>query len=301
MENILLLVCVLAVTSLLALVGSQVGMFLFRLANSTGSRIIRRKLSVYGYQRFYSNVDQLETDEQSRQLLPVLREIYERGSSFNTYLPRLLEERLPMFVVANWARSVAEDVFTAPVPTVKVDQWAHYWKSKLYLRLSFYHPDFPTYSDEEMGCLWGALYLWLAMVFDKELSDPLMRRIMQLACREKISVPYFYHFYNAVREIRGEDYFLYTSTPQDANRQAKEKSVPSDVSAEEIFKGFEALSVAERRQARIVLNDLLAESEAWKEICNEMKRRGWFKEDVFRPMHVDMIAIGDHTVLNHNH
>jgi len=171
---------------------------------------------------------------------------------------------------------------------MKIDQWNHYWKSKAYIRMAFFHSDFPEYQENELGSLWGMVYMWLAVYFEKDLNDDLLKRIVQVACKEKLAVPYFSHFYNAVREMKAEGMYLACS-PQPSDNIMQYGNDYS-ISAESVYNGFEALSTAERCKARQIFNDVLADSLAWKQMRQEMKRRGWFKENVY-PIGVANISV----------
>lgn len=269
------------VTFLLMLMAAYIGTFFIKIYNTIDHTLLKRRLSVCGYQCFYLDYNSMVNDVNSARLLPKLSEVYIKDSKFNPYCKRLSEERLPLNVVMNWSRSIAEDLFSAPIPSVKLDQWNHYWKSKMYTQMTIFHSDFPQYEDYEMGCLWGAAFLWLVICFEKDINDDLMKRMMVLACKEKPAAPYFYHFYNAARESCNEGYYLpQTPNPYYANSMNSTEDKGNYIGREDIFNGFEALSVSERCRARQILNDVLDECHAWKSMCKEMKSRGWFKEAI---------------------
>jgi len=302
MDYIIYFTLALFATTLMLLIGGFIGTFFVKLYYTIDNALLKRKLSVYGYRCFYLDNSSMKKDAQCMRLIPILKELYIKDSSFNAYCSRLSEERLPIIVLINWARSVAEDLFTAPIPSVKLDQWNHYWKSKIYTRMTFWHSDFPKYEDYEMGCLWGAIYLWLVLCFDKDINDPLLQRIVKLACKEKTAVPYFYHLYNAARNINGNNFFL-TSMPDVGGDIIAEEGVnnraSNSISAEDIYNGFESLSVSERCNARKLLNDLLADCSAWSVMRNEMKNRGWFKETIYPLGETNVTVNGDY-VMNKN-
>ncbi len=300
MDYIIYFVLTLFATTLILLIGGIFGDFLVKLFLTLDNARLRRKLSVYGYHCYYLSYKSMGNDVNCVRLIPVLKELYVKGSSFNAYCTRLSEERLPINVLMNWARSVSEDLFTAPIPSVKLDQWNHYWKSKIYTRMTFFHSDFPNYEDYEMGCLWGTIFLWLAVCFEKDINDPLLQRIAQLACKEKTAVPYFAHLYNAARNFQGKDFFLTSMTnvfDDDMDEDVHyNKQFSNSISPEDIYNGFEPLSVSERCNARRVLNDLLADCSAWRVMCNEMKHRGWFKETIYPLGEAKLVVNGDYVL-----
>lgn len=299
MEFLFFFVLTLFATTMILLIGGFIGNFFVKLFYTLDNARLRRKLSVYGYRCYYLSYSSMSNDANCMRLIPVIKELYVKGSSFNAYCSRLSEERLPINVLMNWVRSVSEDLFTAPIPSVKLDQWNHYWKSKIYNRMTFFHSDFPKYEDYEMGCLWGAIYLWLAVCFEKDLNDPLLQRIVQLACKEKTAVPYFAHLYHAVRNFQGKDFFLTSMTNvvgDDMNEDNNNKQFSNSISAEDIYNGFESLSVSERCNARKVLNDLLADCSAWGMMRNEMKDRGWFKETIYPLGETKYVVNGDYVL-----
>ena len=302
MDYLIYFTLALFATCMILLIGGFIATFFMKLYYTIDNALLKRKLSVYGYRCYYLDYSSMKKDVNCMRLIPVLEELYTKGSSFNAYCSRLSEERLPIIVMVNWTRSVAEDLFTAPIPSVKLDQWNLYWKSKLYTRMTFLHSDFPKYEDYEMGCLWGSIYLWLVLCFDKDINDPLLQRIAQIACKEKTAVPYFYHLYNAARNINGNNFFLTSMLDYGGNSIAGEeynKQTSNSISAEDIYNGFESLSVSERCNARKLLNDLLADCSAWSVIRNEMKNRGWFKESIYPLGDTNFTVNGDY-VINKN-
>ena len=300
MDYIIYFTLTLFATAMILLIGGAIGDFLVKLYYTIDNARLKRKLSVYGYHCYYLDNRSMEKDDNCIKLIPILKELYIKNSRFNPYCSRLSEERLPIIVMINWARSVAEDLFTAAIPSARLDQWNHYWKSKVYTRMTILHSDFPKYEDYEMGCLWGAIYLWLVLCFEKDINDPLLQRIVQLACKEKTAVPYFYHLYNAARNINGKDFFP-TSMPNadNINEEWYNYQASNSISAEDMYNGFEPLSVSERCNARKLLNDLLADCLAWRMMRNEMKNRGWFKETIY-PMTETKVTVNGDYVMNKN-
>lgn len=287
-------VLALLVTALIMSIGAAIGTFFIRLFNTLDHVRLKRRLSVYGYQCFYLDYRSMGNDANCIRLLPTLRDVYTKGSSFSPFCPRLSEERLPMNVLMNWSRSIAEDLFAAQIPSVKLDQWNHYWNSKIYTKMTLFHSDFPEYEEHELGCLWGVVYLWLVVRFEKDINDELMNRIVHLACKEKPAAPYFYHFYNAARKSYGGYYLSYAPNDNDIfhnEENFSEKQIKDFISPEDVYNGFESLSISERCKARQVLNDVLADCLAWKTMRNEMKSRGWFKETIY-PIGETKINIG---------
>lgn len=299
MDFLIYFILTLFVTTMILLIGGTAGTFFVKVGYKIAHERLKRKLSVYGYRCFYLDHKSMYKDTNCMRIIPVLRELYVKGSSFNVYCARLSEERLPMIVMINWARSVAEDLFVAPIPAVKLDHWNHYWKSSLYVNVSLLHSDFPRYDDYEMGCLWGTIYLWLAVCFEKDVDDPLLQRIVQLACKEATAVPYFQFLYHAARKMNGRNFFL-KSMPNVSDFGTDEdmdsKQVKNSISAEEIYAGFEALSVSERCNTRRVLNDLLADCPAWSYMRNEMRGRGWFKESIYPVGETRFVIKGDYVL-----
>lgn len=291
-------------TTLITILGLWVGTKLVKFIKAMITAWMRQNLYVMGYRSFYPDNDSIEKDIKCHSLLRTVREVYEKNSSFDGYFPRLSKERVPIYVIMNWARSMSEDIFTAQMPISKVDQWNHFFKSKLYRRVSVIYEDFPIYEESEMGCLWGIAYYRLALIYEKDMNDPTMTRIAQLACKSKISTPYFHHFYAAVRCVCSTDYFLtdYINTGQAPFVEAATKfehTISDSVCSTDFFVGFESLSVNERCKARQVLNDVLSESEAWKSICREMKRRGWFKEEIVPRSSISFAVAGDYVWTKH--
>jgi hypothetical protein len=102
--------------------------------------------------------------------------------------------------------------------------------------------------------------------------------------------------------------------PDGQNRKFCETQCSVNITSEDIYKGFELLSVNERRNARKVLNDVLDECGAWRMMCSEMKSRGWFRENIYptgetnvitnacyigNDAHIDQMTVGDYTSMNH--
>ena len=300
MDYLIYFTLALFATTMLLLIAGSIGDFLVRLYYTLDNSRIKRKLSIYGYRIYYLDNKDISKDGNCLQILPFLKDLYKRESSFNAYCIRLSEERLPLNVMLNWARSVAEDLFAAPIPSVRLEQWNHYWKSKKYTRMTFFHADFPKYEEFEMGCLLGTVYLWLIVYFEKDTNDPLMLKIVQLASKNKTAIPYFSHLYNAARKLRGDDFCLPNMSDgsesffsDDLSQNEHNKNY---INSEDIYDGFEALSVDERCHARKLLNDLLANCSAWNTMCNEMKARGWFKQPVYPLGETKYMIYGDYVL-----
>ena len=300
MSYIIFFALALFVTAMILLIGGIVGTSLVKLYYTLDNTIIKRKLSVYGYRCYFLDNNSMKNDANCIRILPIVSELYTKNSRFNPYFHRLSEERLPLNVMFNWARSVAEDLFVSPIPSAKLDQWNYYWKSKLYTRMTILHSDFPQYEEHEMGCLWGVVYLWLAVCFEKDINDPLMKRIVQIGCKEKTAIPYFKHLYNAARNYKGEDYFLPSIQNMNGVDVTEDFLFNSQtctcISPEDIYNGFEPLSVNERCNARKVLNDLLSDCNAWRLMRNEMKQRGWFKETIYPFAENKFVIKGDYVL-----
>lgn len=285
------------ITYAITIVGIWMGQTIVHHGGKIVFALMERKLVIMGYRCFYANTNSVEKDIMCRQLLETLREVYNRNSNFNAYCTRISEERLPIYVFMNWTRSVAEDIFTANLPSAKIDQWNRYFKSSCYHRISLFYSDFPEYEDNEFGCLWGGVYFWLTVSFEKDMNDPIMNRVVYFGCKSKPSVPYFQHFFNQARNYCAHDYHL----PEFSNhgeemfeRGMSSCNSSSDcISASEVYDGFEALSVSERCNARRVFNDVLPDSTGWSTIRNEMKKRGWFKETIYPYANVTENIYGD--------
>ncbi len=284
-------------TVLTLIVGTWAGTLFMRSFSQIVYFWMRRKLFIMGYHCFYPNRKAVEKDVKCQKLLQTARAVYTKGSGFNEYCTRISDERLPINVFMNWTRSVAEDIFTAQLPMAKLDQWHHYFKSRTYHRISFFYSDFPEYEDSEFGCLWGGVYFWLVVSFEKSIRDEVMIRVQHFGCKEKPAIPYFYYFCSQARNICGAEYHLpFFSEPGDVFGEqniGSQEEIPNSISFDEILNGFESLSVNERCNARKVLNDLLADCEAWKCMRDEMKRRGWFKETIYPYSNSTTVVNGD--------
>ena len=253
-----------------------------------------------GYHTFYPNYQALQKDAEWMWLYQTIREVYIKNSSFSGYYQRLSEGRIPIHVLANWARSISEDLYVSHIPTEKLDQWQQYFKSEVYTRASPVFDDFPVFEENEMGCLWGAVFFCLSVHYEKDIYDPLMDRITYCGCQLKEGTPYFLHFYNAARNICGKDFYLTSNSNDDESNFPNDNHtdiIADAINSQDVFNGFEALTVNERCRARQVLNDVLSESAAWKSMCREMKRRGWFKE-MINPATVYNVA-GDYVGTKH--
>lgn len=284
-------------TCLIIGLGSLIGTSIITFISKIVYSIMEKKLFIMGYHCFYPNISSVEKDTKCQKLLQTLRAVYLKNSTLNEYCTRISEERLPVDVFMNWTRSIAEDVFTAPVPSVKLDQWNHYLKSSLYHHISFFYSDFPEYDEREFGCLWGGIYFWLIVSFEKDMRDQLVERVVHFGSKSKPGLPYFYHFYNEARVYSGNGYYISNNketVDECFEREFRQPdSNPSFISKDDVLNGFESLSVNERCNARQVFNDVLSECVAWKKICKEMKKLGWFKEVINPYSNVTKIINGD--------
>ena len=248
-------------------------------------RRLKRKLSVSGYQCFYLKHNDMLRDNDALRLLMVARKAYEGDSPLNSYYTSLSEQRLPMTVLANWSRTIAEDVFCAASPEARVVQWSRYMESKVYAWEMLVHSDFPEYEEHEFSFLWGAVFFWLSVCLGVDVHSPMMEGIVRLGCRKKYTKPFFNHFYLPASEMTAPSFGLPSATaiheaPKSFVIASKQDGTsPLAIRIDELKEGFLQLSVEERRSARRVLNDLLPGCAAWQMLLRQLRREGCFHEE----------------------
>lgn len=268
------------------------GWWVWKLLSGQLSDYFKRKFSVAGYQCFYLTTDDLLKDSTSTRLLLEASKGYDKSSPLNDYYASLNDQRLPLTVFVNWARSIAEDVYCSHIPTVRVIQWSRYFESKNYVWFSRWGSDFPEYEEHEMAYLWGAVFYWLGVCIGLETTDAVMDAVARQGCKKHFAKPYFMHFYQPT---------CANDMPRHAlpSNENTEDSKADGISRVDILKGFEQMNVTERCNARRLLNDLLPDCQAWKMILREMRLRGWFREQP--PINIEKVeqmAMGDGAVLN---
>ena len=88
--------------------------------------------------------------------------IAEKGfadSYLGRYYKPLSDEHLPLFVLLNWTRTVAEDICSAPVAVPRLNEWRRFFSSRSYRwRLK---TEYIKLGDHEWAFLWGAVFYWI--------------------------------------------------------------------------------------------------------------------------------------------
>lgn len=295
MESLLILLLSITVTVIFFMVAFLAGMAAINIFYRLRHRWLRTKLSIGGYQCFYLNAREVFSDTDSNRLAIIALKAYEPESDFSTYYSSLSLVRLPLAELCNWGRSIAEDVYCAELPHVKVQQWETYITSNSYSWRIKSSNNLGDYEEHERAFLWGAVYYWLTVVLRSGNNNLLTQSIVRIGCRKDFARPYFYYLYNAARH----NIEAHSALPSQETTMPESEAI---ISGNELVEGFRQLSVQERRAARRLLNDLLADSVGWRSVLRQMKLMGWFHEPAGKNIvinHVDQLQMGDGNTQNH--
>jgi hypothetical protein len=225
-------------------------------------------------------------ETQGLRLYHLMRRAYDDNDVLGQQYKSLSRQSMPINVMANWIRSIAEDIYCATVPQTHIEQWSIYFKSNNYYQGSLLHPDFAEFHEHELAFLWGGVAFWLIECLHMDAANPILQSIEHEGCTKMIGEPY-YHFLSDAAMM---DTASVRALPQRG----------SSIAVADLLAGFEHLSVKERREARRVLNDLLPDNEPWHRLLGQMKQKGWFREKTNITInHVDQMIIDNKGKVNH--
>ena len=164
---------------------------------------IKAKLSQkYKYTCYYLNENDLKKDPNATKLSSVSYHGYV-DATYGKFYKNLTVEHLPINVLINWTRTIAEDIINSVSPVNHVASWSDYFHSKEYKGCvqASVHPDLVEFEEHELAYLWGAVYYWLKIIIDYD-NEEVLDHIETVAIQKDFLRPYFYHY---KRMAIGED------------------------------------------------------------------------------------------------
>ena len=128
------------------------------------------------YKIFYMTDTDVVKDEMSSKMIPIIGRGY--GNEMEKYMSAISEDRLPICIVMNWVRSIAEDISEAPLPVLRIEKW-----HSLMVFIEF--------EKYEITFIWGCVYRWLEIYSNNLLTKELSNEIIHYAYPKKYLKPYF--------------------------------------------------------------------------------------------------------------
>ena len=141
------------------------------------------------YKIFYMTDTDVVKDEMSSKMIPIIGRGY--GNEMEKYMSAISEDRLPICIVMNWVRSIAEDISEAPLPVLRIEKWHSLMIKSGKSASMFTHIDFIEFEKYEITFIWGCVYRWLEIYSNNLLTKELSNEIIHYAYPKKYLKPYF--------------------------------------------------------------------------------------------------------------
>lgn len=157
---------------------------------------LKTKLSQkYKYNCYYLKEYDLKKDPAAIKLSSISYPGYV-DAAYGKFYKNLTVEHLPITVLINWTRTIAEDIISSVSPVNHVASWSDYFHSQeyKYYASSSVHPDLIEFEEHELAYLWGAVYYWLKCVVVDYNNEEVFNHIETVAIRKDFLRPYFYHY-----------------------------------------------------------------------------------------------------------
>lgn len=147
------------------------------------------------YHCFYITENDLKEDPAATKLSSISYPGYV-DSTYGRFYKNLTVEHLPINVLVNWTRTIAEDLMTSVSPVNHVKSWSDYFHSKEYKAYanSSVHPDIVDFEEHELTYIWGAVYYWLKCLISNYNNEEVFNLIEKVAIKKEFLRPYFYHY-----------------------------------------------------------------------------------------------------------
>ena len=157
---------------------------------------LKTKLSQkYKYNCYYLKENDLKKDPAAIKLSSISYPGYV-DAAYGKFYKNLTVEHLPITVLINWTRTIAEDIISSVSPVNHVASWSDYFHSQeyKYYASSSVHPDLIEFEEHELAYLWGAVYYWLKCVVVDYNNEEVFNHIETVAIRKDFLRSYFYHY-----------------------------------------------------------------------------------------------------------
>jgi hypothetical protein len=147
------------------------------------------------YQCFYITENDLKEDPAATELSSISYPGYV-DSTYGRFYKNLTVEHLPINVLVNWTRTIAEDLIASVSPVNHVASWNDYFHSEEYKAYanSSVHPDIVEFEEHELAYIWGAVYYWLKCIIPNYNNEEVLNYIEKVAIKKEFLRPYFYHY-----------------------------------------------------------------------------------------------------------
>jgi len=147
------------------------------------------------YQCFFLTENDLKADPAATKLSSISYPGYV-DATYGRFYKNLTVDHLPINVLVNWTRTIAEDIMTSVSPVNHVISWSDYFHSKEYKSYanSSVHPDIVDFEEHELSYLWGAVYYWLKCIIVDYDNEDVFKHIEKVAIKKDFLRPYFYHY-----------------------------------------------------------------------------------------------------------
>ena len=184
--------------------------------NSLKARLTNK----HKYQCFYLTENDLKNDPAAIKLSSISYPGYV-DATYGRFYKNLTVEHLPINVLVNWTRTIAEDLISSVSPVNHVISWSDYFHSQEYKDYanSSVHPDMVEFEEYELSYLWGAVYYWLKNNVVNYDNEEVFKHIEHVAIKKEFLRPYFYHYKRLANGIDGLPDDRYGPSPMVSNGQ----------------------------------------------------------------------------------
>lgn len=208
----------------------------------------------------------IKNNPHSLRLAQVAEPLY-ADSRFAQLSGNLVDERLSLCNLLNWARTIADCIENDPMPFERLGYFERQLSGRPKLfEILFYPFNTQDLNNYERAAIWGAAYFWLVTVAQTKLYD-VLEKIKEIGLRNSESSPYFAHFYVAA-DFEGLE--------EEPDEQKEEETKISEevVAIADLERGIRSYpTYAEQSKAFAAVNNVLLGNEAWNRFAPSIRNK----------------------------
>lgn len=188
-------------------------------------------------------------------------------SRFSQLSGNLMDERLSVCCLLNWALTIAECAVSDPMPLERIAFFERQLagRPKL-LEILFFPLSGRSLEAHETAAIWGAVFYWLVAVKQTRL-EKVMDKVLEIGLRDQAGHPYFAHFILAANN---------ENKPRNVAKEKEHKSMAHEESVKlsVLEQGVMAFpSYREQMGAFSVLNNMLVGHNAWNKVAPMIRNK----------------------------
>ena len=188
-------------------------------------------------------------------------------SRFSQLSGNLMDERLSVCCLLNWALTIAEYAVSDPMPLERIAFYERQLGGKPKLLEIFLSPiSWQTLEAHETAAIWGAVFYWLVVVKQTRLEN-VLDKVAEIGLRNQAGHPYFAHFILAANN---------ENKPRNAAKEKESKKVANEeyVSLADLEEGVMAFpTYQEKMGAFTAVNNILVGHKAWNKVAPMIRNK----------------------------